>query len=95
MCGNAGVEVFRHGLCVLEGTSVISGHHHKQALCAVATRLVNRIGKVLRTGEAYELRDTDGTPISVALGKAIVAERFSIPVEIRNARRKHRLERTI
>lgn len=74
---------------------VRKGHHHKQALCAVATRLVNRIGKVLRTGEDYELRDTDGTPISVAEGKAIVAERFSIPVEIRNARRKQRTESAV
>ena len=73
---------------------VRKGHHHKQALCAVATRLVNRIGKVLRTGEDYELRDTDGTPINVAQGKAIVVERFSIPTEIRNARRKHRAEST-
>ena len=71
---------------------VRKGHHHKQALCAVATRLVNRIGKVLRTGQDYELRDTDGTPISVAQGKAIVAERFSIPAEIRSARRKNRVE---
>ena len=69
---------------------VRKGHHHKQALCAVATRLVNRIGKVLRTGEDYELRDTDGTPISVAEGRQIVVERFSIPAEIRNARRRHR-----
>ena len=71
---------------------VRKGHHHKQALCAVATRLVNRIGKVLRTGEEYELRDTDGTPISVAQGRSIVTERFSIPMEIRNARRRHREE---
>lgn len=71
---------------------VRKGHHHKQALCAVATRLVNRIGRVLRTGEAYELRDTDGTPISVARGKSIVAERFTIPPEIRNARRQHRAD---
>ena len=71
---------------------VRKGHHHKQALGAVATRLVNRIGKVLRTGEAYELRDTDGTPISVAEGKAIVAERFSVPPEIRNAQRRCRSE---
>jgi transposase len=71
---------------------VRKGHHHKQALCAVAMRLVNRIGKVLRSGEAYQLRDTDGTPISVAEGKLIVAERFSIPAEIRNARRRHRLD---
>ena len=27
------------------------GHHHKQALCAVATRLINRIYRVLKTGE--------------------------------------------
>ena len=73
---------------------VRKGHHHKQALCAVATRLVNRIGKVLRSGEAYELRDTDGTPISAAEGKAIVAERISIPAEIRNARRQHRPDAT-
>jgi hypothetical protein len=65
------------------------GHHHKQALCAVATRLVNRIGRVLRTGEAYRLRALDGTPISAAEGKAIVAERLSIPPEVRNARRRH------
>ena len=71
---------------------VRKGHHHKQALCAVATRIVNRIGKVLRTGEAYELRDQAGKPISVAEGRAIVAEQFSIPAEIRNARRKHRAE---
>jgi hypothetical protein len=73
---------------------VRKGHHHKQALCAVATRLVNRIGKVLRTGEAYELRDTAGQPITVAEGRSIVAERFSIPNEIRDARRRHREERT-
>lgn len=73
---------------------VRKGHHHKQALCAVATRLANRIGRVLRTGEAYELRDTDGTPITVAQGKIVVAERFAIPVEIRNARRRHREEAT-
>ena len=71
---------------------VRKGHHHKQALCAVATRIVNRIGKVLRTGEAYELRDQAGKPISVAEGRAIVAEQFSIAAEIRNARRKHRAE---
>lgn len=69
---------------------VRKGHHHKQALCAVATRLVNRIGKVLRTGEAYTLRDIDGSTITVAQGRAIVAERFSVPAEIRNARRRHR-----
>ncbi len=58
---------------------VRNGHHHKQALCGVATGLVNRIGKILRIGKAYELRDTTGKPITTAEGKAIIAERFSIP----------------
>ena len=71
---------------------VRKGHHHKQALCAVATRLVNRIGKVLRTGQPYELRDSAGKSINIAEGRAIIAERFTIPAEIRNVRRKHRAE---
>jgi hypothetical protein len=62
------------------------GPHHKQALCAVATR----IGKVLRTGKPYELRDNASKPISVAEGRVIVAKQFTIPAETRNARRRHR-----
>jgi transposase len=65
------------------------GHHHKQALCAVATRPVNRIHRVLKTGEPYELRGPDGKAISVADAKALVRERFSVPEEIRNSRRRH------
>jgi transposase len=67
---------------------VRKGHHHKQALCAVATRLVNRVGMVLRAGRPYQLRDTDGRAITVAEGKVIVAERFAVPAEIRDARRQ-------
>ena len=52
--------------------------------------MANRIGKVLRTGKAYELRDTDGTPISIVEGRAIVTERFSMPAEIRSVRRRCR-----
>lgn len=67
---------------------VTRGHHHKQALCAVATRLVSRIFRVLKTGHAYELRDLDGRPITVTEGKRIVADRFTVPAEIRRARRR-------
>ena len=65
------------------------GHHHKQALCAVAGRLVNRIHKVLRTGETYQLRDTTGQPISIAQARAIIAENYSIPPNLRRARRRN------
>ena len=67
---------------------VRKGHHHKQALCAVATRLVNRIHAVLKSGRPYVLRDTDGRPIDLSEGRRIVAERFSVPDEIRRARRR-------
>jgi transposase len=67
---------------------VNKGHHHKQALCAVATRLVNRIYRVLKTGQPYVLRDADGVAISVREGKRLVAERFTVPVEIRQSRRR-------
>ncbi|MGH8111537.1 MAG: IS110 family transposase [Rhodanobacteraceae bacterium] len=67
---------------------VHKGHHHKQALCAVATRLVNRIYRVLKTGRTYVLRDLEGHPISVRQAKAIVAERFTVPLELRRARCK-------
>lgn len=68
---------------------VFRGHHHKQALCAVAGRLVNRIHKVLRRGQAYQLRDAAGQPITIAEGRAIIAEHYSIPPDLRSARRRN------
>uniref|UniRef100_A4WYA7 IstB domain protein ATP-binding protein n=1 Tax=Cereibacter sphaeroides (strain ATCC 17025 / ATH 2.4.3) TaxID=349102 RepID=A4WYA7_CERS5 len=68
------------------------GHHHKQALCAVANRLVNRIFSVLRSGRPYVLRDADGRGISVAEAKAIVAERYNVPDAIRATRRANRTQ---
>lgn len=66
------------------------GHHHKQALCAVANRLVNRIFSVLRSDRPYILRDHDGNEISVAQAKALIAERYNVPEAIRATRRATR-----
>lgn len=66
------------------------GHHHKQALCAVANRLVNRILSTLRRGSPYNLRDTDGREISVPEAKAIVLQRFTVPEGVRASRRANR-----
>jgi transposase len=65
----------------------VKGHHHKQAICAVANRLVNRVHRVLRTGKPYELRDTDGQSVTVAEAKTIIARRYTVPTAIRDARR--------
>jgi hypothetical protein len=43
---------------------VHKGKHHRQALCAVATHLLDRVLIVLREDRAYELRDVDGTPVT-------------------------------
>ncbi|SCC79496.1 IS110 family transposase [Saliniramus fredricksonii] len=69
------------------------GHHHKQALCAVANRLANRIYSVLRDGRPYVLRDVDGLEISVADAKAIIAERYHVPNGLRASRRASRAPR--
>jgi transposase len=67
---------------------VKKGHHHKQAICAVATRLVNRIYKTMKTGQPYVLRAPDGREITVAEAKQIVCDHFSVPEEIRRTRRR-------
>lgn len=70
----------------------VRGHHHKQALCAVANRLVNRIFRVLRTGEPYRLRDLDGRKIDISEAKAIVAERYTVAETVRASRRVNRIQ---
>lgn len=64
-----------------------TGRHHNSATCTVATVLLTRIVSCLRQGVPYELRDVDGRPISDAEGRAIVAERYRIPDDVRAARR--------
>jgi hypothetical protein len=66
------------------------GHHHKQALCAVANRLVNRIRSVLLSQRPYVLRDLDGTEITIAQARAIIAERYTVPTVVRASRRATR-----
>lgn len=65
----------------------VKGHHHKQAICAVANRIVNRIHRVLRTGKPYELRDTDGRALTLVEAKEIIRLRYAVPAQIRDARR--------
>lgn len=67
------------------------GHHHKQALCAVANRLVNRIHRVMRSAKPYVLRDHDGREISIAEARAMIAERYTVPEGIRASRRANRI----
>ncbi len=70
------------------------GKHHNQAVCACATHLLDRVLAVLRTDQPYELRDVDGTPISVAEARAIILAKYQVPAEVRRRttrrQRQHR-----
>jgi transposase len=67
---------------------VHKGKHHNQAVCAVATHLLDRILVVLRNDRPYELRDVDGTPVSVTRAREIVHQRYVVPDEIRSRNNK-------
>ena len=70
------------------------GKHHKQAVCACATHLLDRVLAVLRDNKPYELRDVDGTPVTVEQARAIIAERYTVPEDVRRRNNKrHRRER--
>ncbi|MGH2652698.1 MAG: hypothetical protein ACRDHK_15985, partial [Actinomycetota bacterium] len=57
------------------------------ALCVVAAHLAERGWAVLARGIPYELRDIDGQPVSREEAKAIVAECWTVPEEVRRRRR--------
>jgi hypothetical protein len=66
---------------------VDAGKHHNSAICTIAAVLVTRIAACWRNGQLYELRDTDGRPITEAEGRKICAERYKIDAATRSARR--------
>jgi hypothetical protein len=65
------------------------GKHHVQAVCCCATHLLDRVRAVLRDDRPYELQDVDGTPVTWQEARAIIAERYHVPEEVRQ-RRRHR-----
>ncbi|MGD0380079.1 MAG: IS110 family transposase [Acidimicrobiales bacterium] len=61
--------------------------HHYAAVCHVATTLVTRIAACLRSGQHYVVRDVDGTPVTPVEARAIIADRYLIPPEVRRRAR--------
>jgi len=66
---------------------VTCGKHHNSALCHISTALLTRIIACWRAGIPYQLRDIDGTPLTTAQGRAIIAERYRVSDELRAKRR--------
>jgi transposase len=63
------------------------GAHHTKALCVVAARLAERSWTVMARGEPYVIRDIDDTPVTPIEARRIIAERYTVPDEVRRRRR--------
>jgi Transposase IS116/IS110/IS902 family len=66
------------------------GAHHTKAVCVVAARLAERVWTVLARGEAYVLRDLDGSPVTPQQARQIIAERYAITDHVRRRRRSRK-----
>jgi transposase len=74
---------------------VEKGQCHTQAVCAVATHLLDRILAVAKEKRPYQLRDVDGRPISRQEARQLIIERYTIPPEVRQRQTKRfRRDRT-
>jgi len=69
------------------------GACHQKALCVVAAKLAERALTVLKRGTPYEVRDIDGRPVSKEEAKAIIAEHWTVPEEVRRRRRGRKQQR--
>lgn len=63
------------------------GKDHLGALCVVAANLAERAWTVMHRAEPYQLRDTDGRPVTAAEANAIIHQRWTVPAEVRARRR--------
>lgn len=66
------------------------GAHHQKALCVVAAHLAERAWIVMSRGQAYELRDIDGTPVTQTEARDIIRQRYVVPEEVRRRRRSRK-----
>lgn len=63
------------------------GAAHTKALTVVAARLAERAWVVMHRRSPYVICDTDGTPLTPAEARHIIADRFTVPADIRARRR--------
>lgn len=63
------------------------GKNHLGALCVVAANLAERAWAVMNRGMPYVICDTDGTPVTATEAEAIIAERWTVPADVRSRRR--------
>jgi len=67
------------------------GATHLKACCVVAGHLAERAWTVLNRGTPYVICDTNGNPVSPAEARQIIAERWTVPEEVRKRRRSRKI----
>jgi transposase len=65
---------------------VHAGKHHTSALCHIAATLLTRVAACWKTQTPYQLRDVDGRVIDKDQARAIIADRYTIPDQLRRSR---------
>jgi hypothetical protein len=63
------------------------GKNHLGALCVVAANLAERAWTVMHRGMPYVICDTDGRPVTPDQAKAIIAQHWTVPADVRARRR--------
>jgi transposase len=66
------------------------GKDHLGAVCVVAAHLAERAWTVMDRGTPYVVCDTDGTPVTPAQAKAIIADHWTVPEQVRRRRRSRK-----
>jgi len=67
------------------------GANHLKACCVVAGHLAERAWAVLHRGTPYVICDNHGNPVTPAEAKQIIAERWTVPEDIRKRRRSRKI----
>ena len=66
------------------------GANHLKACCVVAGPLALRLHAAMRRGAPYQLRDTDGTPVTPGQARQIIAAKWTVPDDVRKRRRSRK-----
>lgn len=67
------------------------GKDHLGALCVVAANLAERTWVVMRRQMPYVVCDTDGRPVGPDEARAIIAEHWTVPTDVRARRRSRKV----
>jgi transposase len=67
------------------------GATHLKACCVVAGHLAERAWAVMNRGTPYVICDNNGTPVTPEQARQIIAEKWTVPEEVRKRRRSRKI----